>query len=236
MAISTAYDGFISRHVNRRLSEPVARLLAKTGVTPNQVTWAALIIAIASGCLFALGVNVAGGIVAQLASIADGVDGGLARLKDLSSSFGSLLDAVLDRYADAVIVLGMTLWSLGHESYPAIWAVGFAAAVGTMAVSYTRARASPAYHPFLDRGFASLASRDIRLFLVMLGGLTGQVYFCLLLIASLTNLMVFHRLVCVYRLSMAKSGGEGGFIDRDHEFTEAVAVRELERDERVRPL
>ena len=197
--MNTVYDGFVSRHINRRFSEPVARLLAKTRVTPNQATWAAFGIAIASGGVFAVGLHIVGGILAQLSSIADGVDGGLARRKNMSSQFGSLLDAVLDRYADAAIVLGMTLWCLAHETYPGIWLAGFAAVVGTLTVSYSRARVSPEYRPFFDRGLASLASRDIRLFLIMLGGITGQVYFCLLLIACLTNCVVFYRLLCARR-------------------------------------
>lgn len=205
MAMNMPYDGFISRHINRRVSEPVARLLSKTRMTPNQATLAAFSIAVACACLFALGLNVAGGVFAQLASIADGVDGGLARIKNMISPFGSLLDAVLDRYADAAIVLGMTLWSLAHETYPAIWLVGFAATIGTLAVSYTRARVSPACQPLLDRGVASLASRDNRLFLVMLGGVTMQVYFCLLLIAFLTNAVAFYRLVFAYRLMTGRT-------------------------------
>jgi len=200
MAIDAVYDGFISRHINRRLSEPVARLLAKTRFTPNQVTWAAFGMAAASGAVFALGLSIVGGILAQLASVADGVDGGLARLKNKSSQFGSLLDAILDRYADAAIVLGMTMWSLAHETYPAIWLAGFAAIVGTLTVSYSRARINPEHRSFFDKGLASLASRDIRLFLIMLGGVSGQVYFCLLLIACLTNGVVFYRLVYAYRL------------------------------------
>ncbi len=206
IASDTVYDGFVSRHVNRRLSEPVAKLLARKSVTPNQATWAAFGIAVVSCGVFAMGLNIAGGILAQLSSIADGVDGDLARRKNMTSQFGSLLDAILDRYADAAIVLGMTLWSLAHETYPAIWLVGFAAAAGTLTVSYSRARVGPEHRLCFDRGFASLGSRDIRLFLIMLGGVTGQVYFCLLLLASLTNAVVLYRLAYAYRLIGAKEG------------------------------
>lgn len=201
--MNSVYDGFISKHINRRLSEPIAGLLSRTRVTPNQTTWVAFGIAIASCSVFVMGLNIVGGILAQLSSIADGVDGGLARRKNISSQFGSLLDAILDRYADAAIVLGMTLWSLAHETYPAIWLVGFAAIVGTLTVSYSRARISPESRSFFDRGLASLASRDIRLFIIMLGGVTGQGYFCLLLIACLTNAVVFYRLAYAHRFMVA---------------------------------
>lgn len=188
------YDGFISKHINRKLSEPIARMLARTRLTPNQATWGAFGIAALSFASFVMGYNILGGILAQLSSIADGIDGSLARLKGMSSAFGSFLDSVLDRYADALIVLGMTLWALSHEGYPQVWLVGFLAIVGTLSVSYTRARIDPEHRLIFDRGLPSIASRDIRLFLIMLGGISGQVYFCLLAIAILTNLVVFYRL------------------------------------------
>ena len=188
------YDGFISKHINRKLSEPIARMLARTRLTPNQATWGAFGIAALSFASFVMGYNILGGILAQLSSIADGIDGSLARLKGMSSAFGSFLDSVLDRYADALIVLGMTWWALSHEGYPLVWLVGFLAIVGTLSVSYTRARVDPEHRLIFDRGLPSIASRDIRLFLIMLGGISGQVYFCLLAIAILTNLVVFYRL------------------------------------------
>ena len=188
------YDGFISKHINRKLSEPIARMLARTRLTPNQATWGAFAIAALSFASFVMGYNILGGILAQLSSIADGIDGSLARLKGMSSAFGSFLDSVLDRYADALIVLGMTLWSLSYEGYPQVWLVGFLAIVGTISISYTRARIDPEHRLIFDRGLPSIASRDIRLFLIMLGGISGQVYFCLLAIAILTNLVVFYRL------------------------------------------
>lgn len=188
------YDGFISKHINRKLSEPIARMLARTRLTPNQATWGAFAIAALSFASFVMGYNILGGILAQLSSIADGIDGSLARLKGMSSAFGSFLDSVLDRYADALIVLGMTLWALSHEGYPLVWLVGFLAIVGTLSVSYTRASVDPEHRLIFDKGLPSIASRDIRLFLIMLGGISGQVYFCLLALAILTNLVVFYRL------------------------------------------
>ena len=177
----------------------MARLLAKTRLTPNQTTWGAFGIALLSFISFIFGQNIIGGLLAQLSSIADGVDGSLARLKGMSSTFGSFLDSVLDRYADILIVLGLTLWSLSHETYPGIWLVGFLAIAGTICVSYTRARIDPEHRHMFDNGLKSLASRDIRLFLIMLGGITGQAYFCLIALAVLTNLVVFYRLIYIYR-------------------------------------
>jgi len=210
--MEAVYDGYISRYVNRKISEPMARLLARTRLTPNQTTWGAFGIAFLSFISFIFGQNIIGGLLAQLSSVVDGIDGSLARLKGMSSTFGGFLDSMLDRYADILIVLGLTLWSLSHETYPGIWLAGFLATAGTICVSYTRARIGPDHSHLFDKGLKSLASRDIRLFLIMLGGITGQAYFCLIAIAILTNLVVFYRLIYVYRY-LKQESNQGLFGD-----------------------
>ena len=197
--MGAVYDGYISKYINRKVSEPMARLLARTRLTPNQTSWGAFGIAFLSFVSFIFGQNIIGGLLAQLSSIVDGIDGSLARLKGMSSAFGGFLDSVLDRYADILIVLGLTLWSLSHETYPGIWLVGFLAIAGTICVSYTRARIGPEHRHIFDNGLKSLASRDIRLFLIMIGGITGQAYFCLIALTVLTNLVVWYRLIYIYR-------------------------------------
>jgi len=197
--MEAVYDGYISKHINRKMSEPMTRLLAKTKVTPNQMTWAAFGIALLSLVSFILGYNIVAGLLVQLSSIVDGIDGSLARLKGMTSEFGGFLDSVLDRYADILIVLGLTLWSFSHEVYSGIWLVGLLAITGTICISYTRARISPNHRHLFDEGFKALASRDIRLFLIMLGAVIGQAYFCLIVIAVLTNVVVFYRLIYIYR-------------------------------------
>jgi CDP-L-myo-inositol myo-inositolphosphotransferase len=208
--VEAIYDGYISKYVNRKASEPMARLLAKTKITPNQMTWAAFGVALLSFVSFIFGQNIIGGLLVQLSSIVDGIDGSLARMKGMASTFGGFLDSVLDRYADVLIVLGLTLWSLFHETYAEIWlagflAIAFLAIAGTICISYTRARIDSEHRHLFDKGFKSLASRDIRLFLIMLGGITGQAYFCLIIIATLTNLVVFYRLIYIYRYLVKES-------------------------------
>jgi len=193
------YDGYISKYVNRKMSEPMARLLAKTQVTPNQMTWTAFGVTLLSFVIFILGYNLIAGLLVQLSSIVDGIDGSLARLKGMTSEFGGFLDSVLDRYADILIVLGLTLWSLSHETYSGIWLAGMLAITGIICISYTRARISPNHRHLFDTGFKSLASRDIRLFLIMLGAVIGQAYFCLIVIAVLTNVVVIYRVLYMYR-------------------------------------
>lgn len=192
--MESIYDGFISRHLNRRISRPLARLLSHTPVTPNQVTIASLGVALGSFFSFIYGYPIAGALLAQASSIVDGIDGDLARLKRMSSAFGGFLDAVADRYADALIILGLTIWAAGDDGQYHVWLTGFWALAGTFAVTYTRARVQGVPRNVFDRGITSAASRDVRLFIVMAGALAGQGFPTLVVLASLSNLVVLLRL------------------------------------------
>jgi len=197
--MASAYDGYVSRYINRRISDPIAKLLARTRITPNQISFTSFGLAVLSFLSFIYNWNIAAGLLAQLSSIIDGVDGSLARLKGMSSDFGGFLDSILDRYADILIILGLTMWAASNEVYPYIWLAGFLAITGTIGVSYSRARVSAELQHHFDRGFLSLASRDIRLFIVMIGAIIGQGYFCLIVIATLTHLIIISRLIFTYR-------------------------------------
>ena len=112
------YDGFVSRHLNRRISRPLARVLAHTPATPNQVSIASL---------------------------------------------------------------GMAL-------------------AGTFTVTYTRARIDVQTARPFERGITSAASRDVRLLMVMVGGLLGQGLLTLVVLAVLTNTVVLLRLLAARRI------------------------------------
>jgi phosphatidylglycerophosphate synthase len=207
MERKTGCDGLVSRYLNRKISRPITRLLAPTGITPNQVTFISFFIALLASAAFVLGSHVLGGLLAQFSSIVDGVDGEIARLKGLASPFGAFYDAVLDRYADAAIILGMILWAVRFESWPGTWPLGLLALLGSLMVSYSAARSEASTGVRFDRGLSSFSSRDVRLFIVMLGSLVGQVYWTLVLLAVLANVVVVHRIWFVAR-SLREDSGE----------------------------
>lgn len=201
------YDGFISRQLNRRLSRPVARALKHTPVTPNQVSVVSLGVAALAFVAFAYGYNIVGGVLTQVSSIVDGVDGDLARAKGMTSQFGGFLDAVLDRYADALIVMGLAVWTAGTQDGNLAWLLGFWAVTGSLIISYTRARVPETARSMFDRGITSLASRDVRLLVIAVGAVAGQGLATLAIIAGSTHWVVLLRLVRARRV-LANRGGE----------------------------
>ncbi len=194
-------DGLVSRYLNRPLSRPIARLLANTPATPNQVTILSTLIAFGAGWLLVGGANVWAGIAIHVSSVVDGVDGDLARLTGRSSRFGAVLDAVLDRYADAAILGGMAWWALRHERFGGALMLGLIALIGAFAVSYSRARIEASAGISLAGELLGLGSRDVRLLIAALGCLFGQAWIALALMALLTHTTVLWRLIRLARLA-----------------------------------
>lgn len=195
-------DGIVSRYLNRPLSTRLSARLVRTPLTPNQITVTSFLLALLSAAAFALGQPLAmavGGLLAQASSVIDGCDGEIARLKHMASQYGAWFDAVLDRWADALILLGMSwgAWSLHPRAE--IWILGGLAMAASLILSYSESRYESAFRrPLPVEGWQIPAKRDLRLFLVMLGGLSGQVLLALGAIALLSTAEVARRLITEY--------------------------------------
>ncbi len=189
-------DGPVSRWLNRPLSIRLSRWLVRYDITPNQISLFSFLLSLLAACLFAVGGYVAlalGGLIAQLASVIDGSDGEVARLKYLSSDYGGWFDAVLDRYADAFLLFGLT-WHVYQETHtPLSLVAGFLAIIGSFMVSYTADKYDQRMKERIGKGFR--IGRDIRVFLIFLGAVLDQPLPLLVAIALLMNGETVRRLV-----------------------------------------
>ena len=122
------------------LEQPVASVLAKMGLTPNIVTLLGLAVAGAGAYLISIGILWAGGIVLLASGVFDLFGGALARLTGRTSKFGALLDSVVDRVSEAVILLGLLIFYIRLSSTEGLVLV-YLALAGSIMVSYLRARA-----------------------------------------------------------------------------------------------
>ncbi len=193
-------DGPVSRYVNRRLSWPITMLIVRLRLplTPNAVSLISFATALLAALLLATGNGVAGGILVQVSSVLDGVDGELARVTGRTSRRGGFLDAMLDRYADVAVLGGLAAMALAAGYEPAhVLALALAAVTGDLLVSYVHARgeASLGVHPALVGRVPQLASRDVRLFIVFIGALIGRPAETLAVIAALTHAYVAAKTV-----------------------------------------
>lgn len=132
-----------------RVIDPLVKRLIKIGLTPNAVTTIGLLLNIGVAVIFIVGaeegnrgdlsyVGWAGALV-LFAGLFDMLDGQVARLGNMSSTFGALFDSVLDRYSEFAMFLGICYYLVAHHYFiSSLFA--FIALIGSMMVSYTRAR------------------------------------------------------------------------------------------------
>ena len=121
------------------VERPVARLLARLGLTPNLVTLIGLAIAGVGAYTIAVGNWWAGGLIVLFAGVFDLFDGALARATGKVSDFGALLDSTIDRVSEAVVLLGLLAYYLSTDDDLGSILV-YVALVGSIMVSYMRAR------------------------------------------------------------------------------------------------
>ena len=137
-----------------RIIDPLIGLMLAIGLTPNIVTFLGFVGNIAATACFVAAalagddsalcfrLTMWGGIIILAAGLFDMIDGRLARRGNLSTAFGALWDSTLDRYSELVTLFGICLLFLesGTEWF-FMGVVTFTAMVGSVMVSYVRARA-----------------------------------------------------------------------------------------------
>jgi CDP-L-myo-inositol myo-inositolphosphotransferase len=171
-------------------------------VKPWQISVASFAATVAAGLAFAVGHAATGGLMAQFASVLDGVDGEIARIRYQDSAFSGVYDALLDRIGDAAVIGGMTLYAwlmgAGHSAV----ALGFGAMAGSSLSMLVKEKYgtqfSRPYGPERETRFRwLLLGRDGRLFLSLVAGLTGHVEAVLAYLAVGTHI---HAGVRIYRI------------------------------------
>jgi phosphatidylinositol phosphate synthase len=128
----------------RHIAEMVVRPLAAIGMTPNMATLLGLLLNAITAVILAMGSLRLGGVMLLIAGVFDMVDGALARVRNQKTTFGAFFDSTLDRYSEGIIILGVILYvnSL-PPSTEKDWtlALAYIAGLGSLMVSYVRARA-----------------------------------------------------------------------------------------------
>jgi CDP-diacylglycerol--glycerol-3-phosphate 3-phosphatidyltransferase len=127
------------RVISNHIAPPVVKLLLKTPLTPNMITWAGFFITAAAAALIATEHLLAAGIVTVAAGFCDMLDGALARIKGQVTRFGGVLDSTLDRLCEAMMLLAL-VYVFARNGQPVWSLIAGIALVGSLMVSYIRAR------------------------------------------------------------------------------------------------
>jgi CDP-diacylglycerol--glycerol-3-phosphate 3-phosphatidyltransferase len=187
----------------------IARAFIRVGIPANAVT---LMAPFAVCIVFFAAYNGDQPMMAAvliLAGAFDLLDGAVARISRGSTPFGGLLDSVVDRYTDFVMLFGILVYLNRHVHGPyrllyfILW--GFTL-VGTGTTAYVRARAETII-PSCKVGFMERAERTVT---VIIGLLASNVHITLWILAVMTNVISIQR-ICYARLRMSDREAKGKF-------------------------
>lgn len=182
------------RALPRQITYPVVAVMAKVGITPNMLTIAQLVGGVIAAYIIASGELFWGGIAVLLASALDAFDGTLARTTGRVTKFGGVFDSTIDRMFEGV-VLGGVLWYFLEQGAKEEAMLVFATGIGSLCVSYVRARAEAEGVQIYDGIF----TRVVRILILTAGLLVGELRIILWVLAIMTTFTAFHRLYAVYQ-------------------------------------
>jgi phosphatidylglycerophosphate synthase/CTP:molybdopterin cytidylyltransferase MocA len=191
------YDGTVFRYVVRYLSWPISLRLVHAGVRPAVATAAAFVVALLAAVALGLGASsdawlVAGAALVFAALLLDAVNGEIARAELRSSRAGAFFDSVLDRPADAALLVGLAV-AAGLDR--TTWIALTLALVGTLVAPYVNAAYEAVYRRAPPRVPLRVSfGRDARLLLITLSAAALAPFWGLLAVAILANLEVLQRI------------------------------------------
>jgi archaetidylinositol phosphate synthase len=167
--------------------DPVAERIK---INPNIITVAGLLVSVVAAYMFARGDLLLGGVFIALSGFVDMLDGAIARKNQSTSPFGGILDSTMDRFADAIILVGIIAGGFVD------WFIGILTLLASFTVSYVRARAES---EGIDCN-VGIAERPERLVILMAGAFLGYFYNPSVMYVAVVLVMVLGYLTVIQRL------------------------------------
>lgn len=180
------------RKLFKNVLDAIGGFLNQLGIRPNIVTAMGLIGNLVASVLIAMGWLFWGGLVAMIVGPLDALDGTMARLRNESGKYGAFVDSVTDRYSEIVLYGGLLVYFIENGTMLDALLVFFAA-VGSIMVSYVRARAES-----LDYSSKiGLLTRAERYIVLIPGIILGYPRISLWILAVLANFTAIQRFLHV---------------------------------------
>lgn len=176
--------------------------ISRLGLSANMLTVIGLVLNGVVAAIIASGHGQLGGALLLVASAFDMLDGAVARASGTTSKFGGFLDSTLDRYSESVVLLGVLIYVLDRDDAKTGAILVFLATVGSLMISYARARAEALGW----KASVGLVARPERVILLALCLLIDRPLWALWALAVLTHITAATRIIHVYRLARAESG------------------------------
>ncbi len=171
------------------------RFMSRLGVTANMLTIVSLLVVVVAGILFAFGKVILGAWILMLGGLLDGLDGPLARVNGVKSSFGGFLDSICDHCGDFAVYLGLLILYIRSNSYLEIIRI-FIAMFASVFGSHVRSRAGMVA---IDTKTVGLFTRFERVFFLFICILLGKAIIALWGLAIFNSFSALQRVIYTVR-------------------------------------
>lgn len=196
-----------------RYLEPVAGVFVRFGITPNQISFLALAAGGLCAYLFFEREFLMGSLALLVSAVLDLIDGSVARKTNAHTNFGAVFDWIVDKYVDALVLLGIGLAGIPIISQflavppLADFAVVSVAIIGSLMntfikpvvyaeIGYREKVGGKIDDPLEGVGFFG---RPETFLVLILGGIFGYVWVAVIIIAIGTNLSAIQRIIYLYQ-------------------------------------
>ncbi|MFH1505958.1 MAG: CDP-alcohol phosphatidyltransferase family protein [archaeon] len=194
--------GKYMRKRSKKFFLKVGKVIGKTGITPNMLTFISLLFALVTAFFIARGFFLWALLFFVITGFMDIFDGAVARATKKTSNFGNYFDAVADRYVEIIILAGFAFSGFGLEAFLAI--------TGAIMISYTKARVFlvvrdadnhdwPSVGERVEKGFMMIAILLLARFLPFIGTVS-VVSICLYILAGLMYIGAIQRIFYAKKL------------------------------------
>lgn len=204
------------RHKLTGWLDPFILLLAKTGITPNQISFLSFLFGLGAAACYLTAHFIPGSILLAVSGILDLTDGSVARLTNRKSDFGAIIDWIIDKYVDGIVLFAIGLSCfvavpsyLAGFDIPLIAYLGVAglAVIGSIMntfikpvtyaeIGYTAKEDGKISDPLEGVGF--FGRPETMLFLIA-GGLFGFIWISVAVVALCTNLSAIQRIIYLWK-------------------------------------
>lgn len=179
---------------------PLGKAVGSLGVSPNALSLLALFVSLAAAVLYFRGSPLLGASVLLCSAFVDIIDGAVARATKTETRFGAVLDHVLDRYVEYILVVGIVAGGFAN------WFWGLFALIGMLLASYTRAAAESVGG--LSNCTVGIAERQEKLLLILAGSVLVTVWsnaleYAIILVGVLSHVTVGQRLIYTWKTARA---------------------------------
>ncbi|NYT06976.1 MAG: CDP-alcohol phosphatidyltransferase family protein [Methanomicrobiales archaeon] len=193
--------------------EPIATVFCRAGITPNQISFLSLLFGLLCAVCYFYRMFVVGSIFLFLSAVLDLVDGSVARRTEKETRFGAVFDWIVDKYVDALVILGIGLSGIAilsrFSDLPAAsdFAIVAIAIIGSLMNTFIKpvVYAETGYEERIDGKIedplegVGFFGRPETILVLIVGGLTGFIWVAVLLIAIGTNLSALQRIIYLYK-------------------------------------